>query len=135
MTPEEVRKYRAWRDAVKYTDEEIAGALERRAAVDTDRRGEFRELARRCRRGYVGKRAVREAWRYLVTSCTVCGEKALYAFGHEGRCSAHRRQVPAWHWTQQDDHGVDAEVAQDARARERAALGLARWRAGKRRRA
>src|SRR4029453_13714781 len=122
-TPEGTLRYRAWRATIKHTDEAIAGALDRQAEGehDRERRVLLRELARTCRRGYVGKEAVHEAMPALVTTCALCDKKALYTIGTEGRCSDHRRDLPAWHYAVKppNDHGVDAEVERAALAEDR----------------
>src|SRR5262245_16944587 len=114
-TPEGTQRYQAWRSRIPFTDGEVAGVLEVAAAAESrwPKRGELQELARRCRRGYVGKVAVAAAARYLVTTCGVCGGKALYHIGTEGRCSEHRRVLPTWAWQPADDRGVEAEVERD----------------------
>jgi len=139
-TPEGTRRYLVWRQAIPFTDEQIAGALDQLADEEYrhGRRVELRELARSSRRGYVGRVAVKEAMPLLVKVCAVCGGKAIYHMGAEGRCSAHRSVLPDWHYAKRapEAHGlaVDAEVERDIRARDRAAQKFARWRAGNRRR-
>lgn len=136
MTPEEKERYWQWRQNIKFSDEEIAAALEVAAAAESNwpRRGELRELARRARRGYVGKAAVAGAARYLVTTCGICGQAALYHIGTEGRCSEHRQHLPGWHVAARERHPYQAEAERDERAREQRELNFARYRSARRRR-
>ena len=84
--------YRKWRARIPFTDEEIARALDAEAdwRASAVQGNWLREVARRCRAGWVSAKALSEALPRLVTVCALCPKKALYRMGSEGRCAAHR---------------------------------------------
>ena len=84
--------FQAWRASIPFTNEQIASALEAEAAAAPNnflaQRYQFN--ANRVRNGYLNSVIVRLVLGRLVTTCEICGKKALYMRGINGRCSAHR---------------------------------------------
>ena len=86
--------YDAWRATVPFTDDQIADAIEAEAndvvSVNAFKARQYRFYADRCRAGFVSSRSLGMALGRLVKSCAICGRKALYRVGSNGRCSLHR---------------------------------------------
>ena len=86
-------RYRQWRIRIPYTDAEIADQLARDAdAVQRNPQyaAKLRSRANRARQGDVSSSDVGRVLDALIRDCAICGKKALYRTGHEGRCSTHR---------------------------------------------
>ena len=89
--------YAHWRRSIPYTDAQILRALEAGAAEAPNAfvAYRWRHLAKHlAHTGRLAGVALRMALPYLVTTCTVCGKTALYRYGTEGRCQAHRDDRP-----------------------------------------
>ena len=90
--------YRAYRERFPYSDEEILEAL-KVLEEDADAEGNA-YLANRYRRWQTfdvfPPFVLRYVLPYLIKTCHVCGEKALYRRGLEGRCRTHRDVSPTW---------------------------------------
>ncbi len=87
--------YASWRKTVPFTDEQIATQLEADAALFARDGNDFMSRkylwrAERVRAGHLSKYDVEKAWSALITTCSICGKKALYRAGSSGRCSTHR---------------------------------------------
>jgi hypothetical protein len=86
--------YEQWRSTVPWTDEQIAAALEQEAdsveVANAWLARRYRHHASRVMVGRLSLASLRVAIGRLVTACGICGKKALYITGSEGRCSAHR---------------------------------------------
>lgn len=86
--------YHRWRASVPFTNDQIADAIiESRRAVPNQtewflRRSE--QLVAYVRAGGLSGKILGMALPFLVKVCGVCGKKALYRRGPEGRCSAHK---------------------------------------------
>lgn len=85
--------YEAWRASVQFSNEQIADALARAFADGPS--NDFIEKRHRSaiayvRTGHLTSKLLAIALPYLVTTCVVCGKKALYRWGSTGRCRAHR---------------------------------------------
>lgn len=97
MTPEECTDgFARWRATVPFTDEQIIAALLEHAARCPPGSGEARDhafWADVVKRTGLTAKAYRRALPILVKTCAICGKKALYRMGSEGRCSAHRSQL------------------------------------------
>ena len=93
--------YNRWRASVPFTDEQIAAKLEADAGLFRRDGNEFMasRLERRAsqvRIGRVSKFDVGRVIDTLITSCAICGKKALYRSGSGGRCSTHRLVVDSY---------------------------------------
>lgn len=90
--------YRAYRNRFPYSNEEILEALKVLAEEADAENNAF--LANRYRRWQTFEIfppfVLRYVLPYLIKTCHVCGEKALYRRGLEGRCRTHRDVSPAW---------------------------------------
>lgn len=95
MTQFDEAKYAAWRSTVRWTDEEIAQALDAMASrIDNAWLvGKYRRLAGYARGGRVSVVMVRLVVGELVKTCVVCGKTALYRSGDTGMCRAHKSYV------------------------------------------
>ena len=91
--------YQLWRSKIPWTDEEIVSALERSKAdiallTSEARRIYLMNLTTRSidqvRRGRLSRNVLVFVLPFLVTKCKICGKKAIYRMGNEGRCSGHR---------------------------------------------
>lgn len=89
--------YDLWRGYIPFTDEQIAAAMVEAASHEKEWLAEkYRYYAAKLRRDHrLSKPALRVALPYLVRRCGVCAldgieRTALYRYGSEGRCSAHR---------------------------------------------
>jgi hypothetical protein len=91
--------FQRWRAQVTFTDEQIAVVLEQ-AAADTEHVNPFlasiyrRQSMKIRQSGRLTKAMLRIALPRLVTTCGLCGAKAIYLYGCDGRCSKHRDQRP-----------------------------------------
>lgn len=97
----DVAAYAIWRGYIPFSDEAIASALESEALdLETSGKdyhaGRLRVRAARVRLGHVSRMDLRYALGRLVTLCGVCGKTALYRYGSQGRCRAHRDEQPDW---------------------------------------
>lgn len=108
-------QYARWRKTIPYTNDQIADAL-LKAADDAASKwvaDGYRFLSDRVRKtGHFSGRVVGIAMAYLVTQCALCEKKALYRFGREGRCRAHRLITPEFYRAKQqrnDDLAVEIE--------------------------
>jgi hypothetical protein len=116
--------YLRWRQNIPYTNADIARALRLAAELRQGARRQFFSsewLLERAAALEAGARLskwdVKTAVGYMKLRCEVCGAVALYRFGVEGRCRAHRGVVPEWlaKWRAQKNAKNDAfaEVAHD----------------------
>lgn len=94
--------FKAWRATIPFTDKEIADCI--RAQRDRYLRDGAEHMAAHMDRwanavekGFVTGKAAAFAATFLVNKCALCGGKALYRWGTEGRCSKHRMDKPAWY--------------------------------------
>lgn len=95
--------YKAWRATIKWTDEQIAAALNEYADMMPAKAKYFGDVARLeaaylLRTGSLSAAVLGKALNLLVRKCDICGRKALYRLGQKGRCSEHRH-VPEHHTT------------------------------------
>lgn len=100
---------KAWRDAIPFTDDQIADALLQAGQVPVARGSldyhlrMYSRMADWVRSGHLSSKILGLALPYLVKTCsalqdgTPCGRKAIYRIGREGRCSRHRDVKPSWH--------------------------------------
>lgn len=88
-----------WRATIPWTNEEIALALREAGANeprDFLRQRHERAAVRLLETGRLCSAVLALALPVLVRVCRMCGKKALYRWGHEGRCSAHRDLRPQY---------------------------------------
>lgn len=90
--------YEEWRATIPFTNEQIVAAMREHAKIQmtpywVERWNGFADHIEKT--GRVGKAALGAALPFLVKYCAVCGKKALYRVGCEGRCSGHRFVVQA----------------------------------------
>jgi|SRR5581483_5136499 len=91
--------YRRWRASVPWTNEQIAQAFEQLIANIPAQYADgyivrgYQRCIDHARRGHITSRMLSIVLPLLVTTCALCGKKALYRRGNEGRCTAHK-QVP-----------------------------------------
>lgn len=92
MTPD---AYQEWRKTIPFTDEDVALVMD----AESQRYGraenqfmsrKFAAFAARVRRGHLRSLDVAFVLPFLIKRCAICGAKALYRTGVEGRCSEHR---------------------------------------------
>jgi hypothetical protein len=86
--------YLDWRSSIPFTDEEIALQLEADAKAVSHNdfyADKLRKRASRVREGYLSRGDLARVLDALITTCGICGKKALYRTGTEGRCYTHRR--------------------------------------------
>lgn len=91
--------YARWRRSVPFTDEQIDTAFAQWVAgmpnefmrSKGQRYADYFKSTRRLSRAIL-----RLLMAFLVKVCALCGKTALYRFGVEGRCKAHRMDNPAW---------------------------------------
>ena len=84
--------YRQWRATLPWTDEEfeMACLAEAAASPTVFLRQRYEQWAGLARRGWICGFMLRVAIPRLVKRCALCGKKALYRLGNEGRCRTHR---------------------------------------------
>lgn len=94
-----LRSYEDWRRNIPWTNEEIALALQESGATEPNdymRRKRENAAAYLLRTQRLSSGILGLALPFLVRVCAVCGKKALYRYGSEGRCSAHRDVQPGF---------------------------------------
>jgi hypothetical protein len=95
LTPE--AGYLAWRARVPFTDEQIITALE---AYRDQQPNEWTRTGAQMTLDYFAKsrrlsaKTLSIILNHLVTTCGICGAKALYRFGYHGRCKTHKLDMP-----------------------------------------
>jgi hypothetical protein len=93
LSPEERDvRYQQWRDRIPFTNDQIADEIlayanECPEPWIADR---FREMSERCRTHRLSAAMLRFALPRLVKFCGLCGAKALYRYGIQGRCREHK---------------------------------------------
>jgi hypothetical protein len=92
------RWFADWRQTIPFTTEQLASAMEQELAEfpgTGTHPGYLRARIEVIRAG--GRFSVREYTRYmlprLIKLCAICGGRALYRQGSEGRCRAHKDQL------------------------------------------
>lgn len=101
--PMTAEQWDAWRATIPFTNEQIVGALRQAAAEivannppSADGRPPYQArhytfIADHIERtGKFKHRWFADALPYLIHHCAICGKKAWYRIGPEGRCRAHR---------------------------------------------
>jgi hypothetical protein len=96
----EFAAWRLWRNRIPFTDAEVGQELIRHGETHPHpgirrywiRYGRKLRLSQ-CR---LSKKAYEAAVPGLVKQCRICGERALYRWGAEGRCKLHREVKPEW---------------------------------------
>lgn len=84
-------RYLRWRTTIPFTDEECAQAMEEAAtSLNEFLNARYRHRAGQIRRGYLAGRDLGIILPILIKTCNLCGKKALYRTGVEGRCRDHR---------------------------------------------
>lgn len=121
LTPE---GYAGWRATIRWTDEEIAAALEELATEiepSAHRKHEAELLRKHAvylrQTGRLTMQILRGALPMLSKACNICGKKALYRTGDEGRCSKHRDVPAAAVIAKNERLGLRAKEQQRNRAR------------------
>ena len=115
MTPE---AYRQWRERIPFTNEEIAFALEDLKVPNEYMKARYASLAVQARAGRIFATTIRLIVPVLVTRCHICGARALYRYGCEGRCRAHRDVQPKWLPAHRDAREKRASACEDMRKTE-----------------
>lgn len=92
--------YAGWRASLPWTDAEFLTVMERLAseAPNAFMARHYQRMAEHlARTGRLTRVVVALTLPFLITRCGLCGKTALYRYGNEGRCRAHRFDVPpAW---------------------------------------
>jgi hypothetical protein len=97
--PFDKSRYDRWRARIPFTDEQILEAMAARIADEPNpfmKRILTYHADRFNRTRMLSSRALNDALPRLVKLCAVCGKKALYRVGYEGRCSTHRMVKADW---------------------------------------
>ena len=115
MTPE---MYHQWRKQIPFTDEEIAFALEDLKTPNEYMKARYASLAVLARAGRIFAATLRLVVPVLVTRCHICGARALYRYGCEGRCRVHRDMQPEWLSTHRAAREQRASACEDMRKTE-----------------
>lgn len=117
-----LRSYQDWRDGIPWTDAEVAIALREAAAAEGNpyMAGKRLDAAAYLERtGKLSTGMLGLALPFLVKSCNVCGKTALYRYGHEGRCRAHRDVQPKFFQDKRRRQDAKGATVADAEARRR----------------
>jgi hypothetical protein len=88
--------FESWRQTIPFSDAAIAGAL-RGAADETPNpflRDRYRRWAGMVDDGHLAGFMLGTVLPRLIVTCALCGKKALYRYGAEGRCRAHKDARP-----------------------------------------
>lgn len=111
--------YESWRRTIPFTNEQIIAVFEeyldnleksagkRSASMVAWYRNEVNWLKKT---GRLKAKVVAFVLPLMVKVCAVCGKKALYRYGTEGRCSKHRDVRPGFIIAAQKDREVRASV-------------------------
>ena len=115
--------YAAWRRSLPWTDAQLAEACraEAQAAPNDFLRARYERHATRADQGSINRSILRLALPRLIQVCTICGKPALYRWGTEGRCRAHRLLKPSFihdreQRIEQRDHAYDERERKRRRA-------------------
>ena len=87
-------RFQRWRATVPYTNEDIARVF---IAMSVEIEQENAFMAKRylqtadwIRAGHLSMKVVNAALPALINKCALCGKRALYRYGYEGRCRDHK---------------------------------------------
>lgn len=94
-------RYAKWRATVTFSDEVLAQTAEEIAAEMAATGRTFwhqvwLERAAKIRAGRLSVSVFKAMLPNLIRLCGICGKKALYRWGQEGRCRAHKDQIPQY---------------------------------------